>query len=95
MVEVKIKKINKFHFFTLVDENNNEYELQFQFYGMNEPSVDDVIIIHESLLDRKSPSFAQPYAFQIVDCFCENVNNAEFIAVKTFKNKYILKRVYG
>lgn len=94
MVLLRIIKINKYNYFDLIDNNGNNYSIQFEFHGLD-IAVGDEIILHESLLDRKSPTFVQPYAFKVLNTSHKNIDNAELMAIQTKKGKFMLQRIYG
>ncbi len=67
MVELIIKEINKNNQFILLDNKTEEaYFLFFEFYNV-QPELGDKLIISRDLLNRFSPFFAQPYAFDVLD----------------------------
>lgn len=97
MVKLKIVKegtFNKYHFINVDTEEKTA--LILEFYGVSKPTVGDIIAIDEKLLDPSYEGFCQPYAFKL----CENrvsmpKNDAEYIALKSGKFSYVLKRIYG
>lgn len=96
MVLLEVMQVEKYHSYWVRDEKHHKnYKLQFQFYGIDDLKVGDTVVIDESLLDTSSENFVQPYAFEIVKTAQDNIENSEYIAVKTQKSKFVLKRVYG
>lgn len=88
------KVINKDnYYYTFLSEDNQNYELMIEFYGID-ADVDDVVLFNEILLDRNSESFCQPYAFELTNSQ-DYIDNGEFMALRKNGINYILKRVYG
>jgi len=75
------------------------YPYMLMFNGIDKPSKGDQILIHESLLDLRSPWFCQPYIFEIVQGEdpkkIKKLNDREYVIVKIENKIYVLKRIYG
>lgn len=83
-------------------DDKQEHKLIFEFYNLEEkPRVGDYLIMPPELLDRRSKSFSQPYAFSAdlqsrYGRDLEDMNMDTEIAVLTSDNRGILlKRLYG
>ena len=98
MIVCMFKQILENNNYIIADSQNN-YEVMFEFYGVNKPQIGDKILIHKGLLDQESPNYTQPYAFKLIQEFDLNKikqkNDAEYIVLQTNKNSFVLKRVYG
>ncbi len=100
MRKLEIKKINKFNSYLFEDaENKCNIELILEFYGLDKPTVGDKLLIHEELLNTKSPEFTQPYAFEldkeINSKQVKDLNMKEFVVLRKNNKNYTLKRIYG
>ena len=52
-LKLKIIKINKFNEFILQDQDSEkEYSLILEFYGINKPKINDILLLDERLLDK-------------------------------------------
>ena len=78
---------------------NKEYKLIFDFYGVEKPNIGDEILIHETLLDKTSKNYTQPYFFEVIEDFdvklLEKTEYSSYIALRIKNKIYTLKRVYG
>lgn len=99
MVALKVKSKNRAMYNLENDETKENFRLLFEFYGVEEPTVGDYIIMHKRLLDRTSEEFAQPYAFeQCADKSFDDVkklNDTEYAIIVSGNKKIVLKRIYG
>lgn len=94
MVELRIMNVDKFYYY-LVDNNGREYNLDIQFYDIDEnPTVGDYIYINQEILNSsKEFSFGSimgEYGKNILDG-----NKEEIIVVKRENELIYLKRYYG
>lgn len=99
MIALKIKQKKQALYMLENEETKLTLNLLLEFYDVEEPKVNDYIIMHKKLLDRKSDLFTQPYAFELCKdkTFDEvkKLNDAEYALIVSDNKKYILKRVYG
>lgn len=97
MVKLQIIGTDAYNKYLLLNTKTQaNLSLILEFYGVNSPTVGDIIAINEKLLDPSYEGFCQPYAFKL----CENratmpKDDAEYIALKSGKFSYVLKRIYG
>ena len=95
-LSLKIKKINEFNEYILQDKKSKkEYNLVLEFYGINQPNINDIILLNENLVNKNYEGYAQPYAFEIFDKKDIEINEIDMAGLITKDKKYILKRVYG
>lgn len=80
--------------YTLRSEDDKIESLIFEFYGGITPEIDNILCFNEKLLDRRSESFCQPYAFLLTQQD-EYIDDGEYLALRQNGQNYILKRVYG
>ena len=97
MVKLQIIRTDAYNKYLLLNTKTQaNLSLILEFYGVNSPTVGDIIAINEKLLDPSYEGFCQPYAFKL----CENKvsmpkDDAEYVALKSGKFSYVLKRIYG
>ena len=95
-LKLKIIKINKFNEFILQDQDSEkEYSLILEFYGINKPKINDILLLDERLLDKNYKGYSQPYAFEKFNDSDKNLNVTDLVGFVSKDKKYILKRVYG
>lgn len=95
MEKLKVIGVRQYGEYLLQNEKGEIISLILEFYGVENPNINDLLIINEKLLDRSSEYFVQPYAFTLYD---ENDVRMieEDIAGMVKDGKHIaLKRVYG
>lgn len=100
MIKLKILKVKKNHEYILQEiKSKAEHSLIINFYDTKAPKVGDFIRMHESLLNRHSENFAQPYFF--ANLFSDYGRDIEFLREEEViclyykDSKVILKRIYG
>lgn len=100
---LEVVNVNEFNRYTFVNlDDGKETNLVLEFCGEEEtfPLLpNDVILINEKLLDKKSSNYVEPYTYelttkhkpkQVIDL------NIEDCVVINRKNKnYVFKRLYG
>ncbi len=96
---LEITKKSKFGAYFLKDtKTKKEYELIFQFFGI-EPQIGDKLLIFEELLNKKYEGFCQPYAFEAckntLEDFFKSENEEDFAVLSHNGKKTLLKRIYG
>lgn len=95
-LKLKILKINKYNEFILQDQDSKkEYSLILEFYGINKPKINDILLLDERLLDKNYKGYSQPYAFEKFNDSDKNLNETDLVGLVSKDKKYILKRVYG
>lgn len=95
MEKLKVIGVRQYGEYLLQNEKSEIISLILEFYGVENPNINDLLFINEKLLDRSSEYFVQPYAFTLYD---ENDVRMieEDIAGMVKDGKHIaLKRVYG
>jgi len=97
MVSLKILSLKENNKYLLRDmKNYRMYSLMFEFHNLKAPSVGDVIVLDDKLLNRLSEYYAQPYAFEVYDEKDGKVNDERDLAgLYTQNKKIILRRIYG
>ncbi len=100
MESFEIVEVNKHNEYVLINKvDKTRIELQLEFYGVNKPSVGDKILIHASLLNKKSSAYTQPYAFERSEEFqpkqVKEMDMKEFIVLRKNNKNHTLKRIYG
>ena len=100
MVKLTFEKVEDNNFYVLKDENGNMHELVLEFYGLSVLlSNGDKILMHEALLNRNSPKYTQPYAFELdFKTASEAVLKDELednIILRVSGKNFVLKRIYG
>lgn len=100
MVRLEILDIANFGTYTLYNrEQNKEYHLMLEFHDIPQPEIDDVIFLHEALLDPTSTIYTQPYSFGALDSAhgreMRVLDKTEIIKLKLKGQDVILKRIYG
>ncbi len=95
-LKLKILKINKYNEFILQDQDSKkEYSLILEFYGINKPKINDILLLDERLLDKNYKGYSQSYAFEKFNDDDKNLNETDLVGLVSKDKKYILKRVYG
>ncbi len=96
VLHLEVVKINEYNEYILKDKNNNkEYRLILEFYGINKPNINDIIVISNKLLEPNNKWYSQPYAFELTDDTNINLKSVNLIGFISKDKKYILKRIYG
>ena len=86
MRKVIIKGINNYDYI-LVDQNNNIYNKNMEFYSKYKPKVNDIMYVPEQILKETNL-----YAFKEV----QNIDNDdEYIKIINDNKEYLFQRVYG
>ena len=93
MKKCKIEKINNYYY-SLKDNHNNKYEINIEFYDINDKiCVGDTIYINEKLLKENILNFG------LIDSIygrkIDNFNDIDIIVLETKRKKLYLKRIYG
>ncbi len=86
------------YLYTLKDEQNKTYQIQFEFYDLETmPNIGDYITMPKELLDENYIDYSIFYAFGDVNCSGrKNPSPQEIIYVTNNKNQTkTLKRLYG
>lgn len=95
-LNLKIKEIKKFNQYILQDtKTKKQYSLILEFYKVDAPKVNDMILLNEDLVNPKNEWFSQPYTFEVLDADEFNINQRDIAGLITRDKKYILKRIYG
>lgn len=93
MIKLKIKKIDNFKYY-LNDDNNKEYELKIEFHDIDEPKVNDYILLDESLLNidylLAFGSLKSSYGHTI-----KSSQDKDVIVIISDNKEIFLKRLYG
>ncbi len=97
MVKLQILEIKDFNEYVLYDsKNKTKTSLILEFYEMDKPNVKDFLFLHESLLNKNSENFAQPYAFKPIDNKNDNrFYEPDYAGLHTDEKDIILERIYG
>lgn len=96
ILSLKIKEIKEYNEYILQDMTTKQkHSLVLEFYKLNNPKVGDVLLLDESLLNRNSKNFSQPYAFEKLDNEEKNISENDLACLVCKDKKYILKRIYG
>jgi len=98
MIACIIDEVLQYNTYILMTKSGRS-ELILEFLGIDKPKSGDKLLIHESLLDKKSKLFTQPYAFESVDATnlskIKKENDAEYIILHTNNKNVLLRRIYG
>ena len=85
--------------YVLQNGSKQNFKLGFEFFGTDKPKVEDKILISNELLDKRSKNFCIPYAFEKTTEFTpqqiKELNNPEFIVLRTNNKNIGFKRIYG
>lgn len=93
MIKLKIIDIKDYDY-VLEDINKKTYNLNIQFYGLNEKiKTNDYIYISQELLNEKNLYSFGP--FNSIYGKSVNLNEDEIIKIVTSKEEFYLKRYYG
>ena len=97
MITLKILKIEKNNKYLLEDEKLNKYNLFLEFYGIDNPKIDDTISFDKKLLDMDFEGYAQPYAFEVIKESNDYDKSKKLdYAILTKNGKQLpLRRIYG
>lgn len=96
MLKLIIDKVNNYEY-CLKDKNNKVYNINIEFYGLeNNPKVNDFIYINENLINKINN---QVVSFGPIDeIYGKNIESSDdedvIIVITEGKRKY-LKRFYG
>ena len=98
MISCVVNRVLNNNTYVLNDKYQN-YEIVFEFYGLDNLSVGDKLLINSKLLDKNSRFYTQPYAFEVQKDYdaelVKELNDIEYIVVKKANKNYVLKRIYG
>ena len=88
MIKTKIIDIRDSYYYTVIDSNNNKYELNIEFYDINKPNVGDVIYFSKRILVNNGV-----YSFGKI----KDTNNTldDYIVAILNGKKFYLQRYYG
>lgn len=89
---LKVNKLDKYNY--ELSNNNEEYKLNIEFYGISNTDNIDKIYIHEELLKNNMLSFGMldDESGRII----ESQDDIDLIIiVMSDEKKYLLKRLYG
>ena len=94
MKKVKILKIDNY-IYTLIDDDNNKYNLNFEFIDLNKNiSVNDDMYINEELLNEK-----EFYTFGVLSSeFGKEIESElddDILIIESKEGRVYLKRLYG
>ncbi len=97
MIELTIQEIKEFGEYILLDELTEEVYFLCLEFDKIVPEIGDKLIISNNLLNRFSPLFAQPYAFEIIgeNNISEKIKIDDRACLIKDDNKIFMKRVYG
>ena len=88
MKKLIIKERNNYDY-TLIDEKENIYNKNIEFYSKYKPQVNDIIYVDESILNE-----INLYAFdEVYDT--KNVNIKDIVKVVSNDKEYYFQRRYG
>ena len=88
MQKLIIKEINNYDYI-LVDEKENIYNKNIEFYSKYKPQVNDIVYVDNSILEE-----VNLYAFdEVYDT--RNVDIKDIIKVVSNNNEYYFQRRYG
>ena len=95
-VSLKIIKINKYGQYILEDiVTKAKYSFILEFYDLDKPQVNDILVLDKSMTDTNSKEFSQPYAFEPLKDDDMDIVAKDIAGLVTKDKKYILKRIYG
>lgn len=88
MIKTKIIDIKDIYYYTVIDSDNNKYELNIEFYDINKPNVGDILYFPKRILVNNGV-----YSFGKI----KNTNNTldDYIVVVLDGKKFYLQRYYG
>ena len=88
MQKLIIKETNNYDY-TLIDQDNNVYVKNIEFYSKYKPQVNDIVYVDNSILEE-----VNLYAFdEVYDT--RNVDIKDIIKVVSNNNEYYFQRRYG
>ena len=88
MKKLIIKEVNNYDY-SLIDEKNNNYQLNIEFYSNYKPQINDIIYLDDSILEE-----INLYAFDEV-FKTRNIDISDFIKVVSNDKEYYFQRRYG
>ena len=97
MVDLKVKSINEGEYLLVDEKRNRLYYLYIEFYGIDNPKLDDIITLDERLLNKNWDGYTQPYAFEVVKSKCDydESKKEEYLVIETNGKNILLRRIYG
>ena len=88
MQKLIIKEINNYDY-TLIDQDNNVYVKNIEFYSKYKPQVNDIVYVDDSILEE-----VNLYAFdEVYDT--RNVDIKDIIKIVSNDKEYYFQRRYG
>ena len=88
MIKTIVKSINNYDY-TLVDNQNNEYVINIEFYSNYKPQLNDIIYFDNIIIDKTNL-----YAFdEVYDTM--NIDIKDIIKVVHEDKEYYFQRRYG
>ena len=88
MKKLIIKEVNNYNY-SLIDDKNNNYQLNIEFYSKYKPQVNDIIYLDDSILEE-----INLYVFdEVFDT--RNIDISDFIKVVSNDKEYYFQRRYG
>ncbi len=86
--------------YTLMDNKNNIYTIEIDFKNVPYiPTIRNIIVIDEILLDKNNPNYCFLYCFGTMDNEYgrnpENINDEDLMIVENNEVFYKYKRLYG
>ena len=88
MQKLIIKEINNYDY-TLIDQDNNFYLKNIEFYSKYKPQVNDIVYVDDSILEE-----VNLYAFdEVYDT--RNVDIKDIIKIVSNDKEYYFQRRYG
>ena len=88
MIKTNIIDIRDIYYYTVIDSNNNKYELNIEFYDINIPNIGDILYFPKRILVNNGV-----YSFGMI----KDTNNTldDYIVVILNGKKFYLQRYYG
>lgn len=98
MIVFRINGIKNFGAYVLKNKEREE-EMVFEFHGVPQPKVGDLLMIHEKLLDKKSSEYTSMVAFEFdedeIPLRIKERDDKEYAVLQVEGKDYALKRIYG
>ncbi len=96
VLHLRVIKVNNYNEYILKDINDNkEYNLVLEFYGISNPKINDIILISDKLLNPNNKWYSQPYAFELLNNKDKNVKQYDLLGIISQDKQYVLKRIFG
>ncbi len=95
-LNLKITQLKPYNQYVLLETKSQKtYTLVLEFYGVEKPKINDILVLNEKLLDPKFQDYCQPYAFAPFEKSDKIGDESELIGLVCKGKKYILKRIFG